>query len=188
MARDINSIGRSEIEKLKFIQDPNGDIAIRNVFAVKADHFENDYLTSAISGSDMTVDGSSTPVIYMVTASEHGMTVGRMMMFMESSTAMSSEKFGDLTALTNGVQIKVNGALIDNWQDNIDLVTTFYDAEGYPTLGKEVRTMAARWTFTNARGNISGIQIDSGSNFSATIRDDLSGLDHFRMKLQGSRD
>ena len=143
-----------------------------------------EYLTNA-SSSNMAVNGAVTPVSfsYIVPANKR-LLVSRLMLFMQSATAMASDDFGDQTALTNGVFVSVGNQLSVTWKDNIDLATTMFDLPGMPNLGKETRTMVGRWTLTKETNGIP-IELLPGQAVTAKVSDNLSSLNFFRMTVGG---
>jgi hypothetical protein len=150
---------------------------------VNPSDFVSTYLQNGGS-NDMGVDGS-TPVIFSYTPpAGKKLITGRMMLYLECAADFDSTKFGNLTALSNGVQLIADGVILETWSDNIDLITTFYDGNAYEQFGKIRRTMAMRWTFTKAAAGISGIKISN--QISVKIQDDLSAAGLiFRAKVQG---
>jgi hypothetical protein len=136
----------------------------------------------------MTVDGSVTPVSFVqgtTVPADKTLYVARLLMFLEDTTAFSSEKFAGITALTNGIDIKLNGDTIINLKDNIDIIVMAYDSDGQVNMGKTDRTMTVRWTFTKFTGNPFGVAISEGNTFEVVINDDLTGLSAFRMRIEG---
>ena len=146
-------------------------------------NFLKTYLMNGGS-SDMAVNGASTPVEFTYTVPENQrLALSRFMFFMETPTAMSSDQFGHLTALTNGLDIKINNTVILNYKDNIDLATCMFDLPGMPNLGKETRTIVGRWTLAKETGL--PIRIGAGGTVKAIVNDNLSALSHFRITIGG---
>ena len=140
------------------------------------------------SGSnDMGVDGSDPSVSFSYAPPAGKILVaGRMIFYLEmSGLGFDSVKFGNITALTNGVSIQADGIEIQNWKDNVDIVTSMYDSEGYAAFAKTENSIAGRWTFTKAAaGSFKGIRI--ASSFAMIIQDDLSAAGIiFRAKIHG---
>ena len=144
----------------------------------------NTYLLNGGS-EDMTVNGSSTPVEFSYTASGDS-SIGRIMLYLESSGAMDSTKFGDLTALGTGVTIVCNGTTIGTWKDNIDIITSMYDFSwAGKAFGKETKVLTGRWTLWKADSDTRGMELDDGDVLKAVVNDNLTGLSIFRIRLQG---
>lgn len=130
----------------------------------------------------LNVDGSGTPQLFTFEPSQP-FYFSRLLLYIEGSTNFSSTEFANIAALTNGVLLESDDTTLENWQDNVDLVTTFYDANGYSSLNNANRSIAGRWTFRNLTPNNDSIVINN--YFRVTIRDNLSTLSIFRMKVQG---
>lgn len=136
---------------------------------------------------EQNVDGSTTPVVFSTSVVPVGkeLLVSRMMLYMEDSTAFSSESFGGLSALTNGWEVRFNDYTIENAKDNKTLVCYMFDLTGNTLFGKENQTMMGRWSFTKFTDGAEGISIHSGCTFSTVVNDDLTGLDYFNVMIQG---
>lgn len=147
----------------------------------------NTYLLNGTS-NDMGIDGSSTPVSFNYTVpSGKKLLIGRILLYSEAATAFDSVKFLNLTALTNGISIRVNGKEITNWKDNIDMVTTMYDMEEGAAFGKATKVLRGRWSLWKAAKNINGIILTSGQKFEVVVQDDLSAAGIiFRIRIQGA--
>lgn len=153
---------------------------------VNEDNFINKYLLNAAS-NDMGVNGASSAVEFNYSPPEgKKLIAGRIMIYLEMTGNFDSIKFGGITALGNGCQILCNDNEIDNWQDNIDMVTTFHDAPGLPQFAKETKSLSGRWTLSKAAKGFNGLTVLETSGFSIKIRDDLSAAGiYFRAKIQG---
>ncbi len=137
--------------------------------------------------NDMGVNGSVTPVDFNYTPPLGKQAlIGRLILYMESATAFDSAMFANLSPLDNGIEIYVNDQLISTWVDNIDIVTTFYDAFGYDAFAKATRSIAGRWSFSRIHGLAEGILLNSTNGMTARINDDLSAAGFIlRMQIQG---
>ena len=156
---------------------------IRYIIIDSAD-FINTYLLNGGS-SELAVNGSSTPVEFTHTAVGY-QVIGRMLLYLSASTAMQDTEFGDLTALSNGVDIVANGVVIANWKDNIDILTMMFDyMNAGKEFGKDGRVLAGRWTLYKAHDSSDGIGLAHGEVFKAVVNDNLAGLDLFRIRVQG---
>ena len=133
---------------------------------------------------DMAVDGS-TPVTFTYTVPKgYTASLTRVIIYLEGAGAFSAELFADQTALTNGVLVQANGVTIENWKDNVDLQCCFFDAEGRAVFAKSTKSIGGRWTFSKDAGGET-LSLPELGKFSVTIRDNLSNLLHFRVKLGG---
>jgi len=136
--------------------------------------------------NDMGVDGSSTPVTFSFTpTSGFNFKFVRFLLYFEANTAFDSEKFMNLTALTNGVDVKISGNTISNWKDNIDVLTDMFDlSSAGAVFGKETKSMSGRWTLQRTAS--APIWVADTESVAFVINDDLSAANIiFRAKVQG---
>lgn len=149
------------------------------------DDYVNTYLFNS-SSNDMGIDGT-TPVSFTYTPpAGKDLILGRVMVYYSSGTAFSEEKFAHLTALSNGVEINVNGTTIETWKDNVDVITSQFDlSNAGRAFTKEDKSLAGRWTFHKAAGDIQGLLIENGNTVEFKIQDNLADLTIFRAKIQG---
>lgn len=135
--------------------------------------------------NDMAVDGT-TPVTFSYTPpAGKDFKLHRMMLYLETSTAMDSIEFGNISVLSNGVQINVAGENLTTWKDNIDMLADMFDLDqAGEAFGKVTRTLSGRWTFAK---DVTGkaLLIPDGQSFDVVIRDNLSTLSIFRLKVKG---
>lgn len=131
----------------------------------------------------MAVDGT-LPKVFNYTVPE-GRVLGaaRFIFYLSSNSAFAETTLGHLPALENGIQINLNGTEIDCWKDNIDIYAAMFDYNN-PGFTKPDKSLGGRWTLAKAT-NDKNITVRGGGTVSVVIRDDLSGLDIFRMRLQG---
>jgi hypothetical protein len=136
---------------------------------------------------NMIVNGSVTPVDFIASppADKYWMLT-RAIIYMSGSVVFSEEKFGSLTALTNGVQILVDGEEITVWKDNINIVTCMYDVKSEGMFSKVDKSMHGRWTFAKAVGGLSH-GFKTLDNFTVRVRDNLTGLTQFHVRVQGEQ-
>ena len=136
--------------------------------------------------SDMNVDGSSTAVTFKAvpSAGKYWM-IARVMIYFSGGTAFSEDKFGNLTALTNGVDVLCNGTVIVNWKNNMDIQTSMFDADGKAVYAKADRSISGRLSFSKF-GDKNGLRIDDEVNgFGIKIQDALQSLSQFKARIQG---
>lgn len=149
-------------------------------------NFVNEYLTHDGS-EELNLNGSSTPVELIYIAPEPYIILGRLVIYIASQNPMNEEGFGDRAALENGVLIEANGIELDNWKTSIDIITSVYETKQTNVTGIAGRNFQGCWDFHQAIGEASGLFLPGGKTFKISIRDDLSGLEHFRLRLQGKR-
>lgn len=107
----------------------------------------------------------------------------------DGTSSMDDDKFGSLTALTNGAVGRaetIGGRTVNitNWKANRDLVNDMYDIN-YPTRTPAgTYSLRGRWTFTNAQFIVE-LDGDESHFIEVLIQDDLTAMDSFRIKAQG---
>ena len=144
--------------------------------------------------TDMSVDGSVTPVSFKVVAetTESIVHITRFLFSMVHNSAGDMSKFGNLDPLTRGVLIRAfykrtnEYKTVANWKTNEDLANTMYDvrfdsraggAGSYGTSG--------RWTLTSA-GIAAELQPGLPFDFiEILVQDNLTALDSFTFTAQG---
>lgn len=138
------------------------------------------------SGSkNMAVDGT-TPVIFKAApAVGKKWEIGRMILYYEDTIGFSANTFGSMPALSNGVSILINNKEVLNWKDNLDVMTSMFDADGKEAYAKADRSIGGRLSFFKFN-NIGGVEItDNENGYGVKIQDDLSGLLFFRIRIEG---
>ena len=156
------------------------------------------YTTSAnlcLMNCNMNVNGSVTPVEFSI--SPLGATAGtkwditRMLVSMTHSASGDDGKFGGIAALTTGAYFRVEDGTnynLFNAKENADFAIEGYDIS-YPVRsgGGGVFGTRARITFNgqDKRGVVFRLAADTSDKFLACVRDDLTGLASFRVKVQG---
>ena len=156
--------------------------------------FSNDDIVTAVltdeSSSaiqDMNVDGSSSARIFSAVPPDGKFwVISRLMIYFSASTAFAEDKFANLTALTNGVSILCNNEEIFNWKDNMDIQTSMWDADGKVVYTKADRSISGRMSFFKMVMN-DGLKVsDNVNGFGIKIQDNLSTLDQFRARIEGT--
>ncbi len=152
----------------------------------------SEYLVNSADSNNLAVDGTGgSPQTFSYTPpSDYDLTVSRIMIFMQASSAMSVDVFANLvTALAVGIEIKAAGVLLTTWKDNIDLYTEFFDVDTLANVSNATAdtTLNGRWTFERDTGGF-GIEIANGELFEAIINDDLSSITQIRMHVKGHLD
>jgi len=177
-----NNIGKTNLDGTK--QYTGMRLWIRDIpDQILASQSLNTYLLQA-TNSNMNVNGSSTPVsyIYTVPAGKCAFIVRSFITLEDGIAALSPGDFGAISgALSNGVQINLNGSEIANWKTNREIRNTMFDFdEQFGGAGSYV----GRWTHTrDYNGN--PLFLDAGETFECKIRDDLTDLDQFLFRLKG---
>jgi hypothetical protein len=134
---------------------------------------------------NMNVNGSITPVSFKaVPPVGKRWKIQRVLVYLEGNNPFGANTFGDLPALVNGTDNKLNGISVTNWKTNRDMALEMYDLSSPKILAKEDRSFSGRWSFDRAFGN--GVMIDAENNgVEIIIRDDLSSLHSFYIVAQG---
>lgn len=141
--------------------------------------------------ANMNVDGSVTPVVFILTPQEDQVLhLLRMLVAMEHSTVADDSLFGNIPALTNGVVVRVshdNGTsfnTIATWHKNKDIKEDTFDVTYSDKAGGGNFGTSGRWTWKNV-GNVIRLDEEEDEIFQVVIQDDLTSLVDFQIKLQG---
>ena len=140
---------------------------------------------------NMAVDGSSVDQVFtMKPRGTEEVDITRLILELVHSSAGDDGKFGGISALTNGVHIRRN---INNgesyqtiavWRSNKDIKIDMYDlAYAAKAPGGENST-TGRWTFTKMDVALN-LKASNNEFMECVIRDDLTGLTSFEIKMQG---
>jgi hypothetical protein len=152
-----------------------------------------------IGTADMDVDGSVTPVEFTFAPPSHStidFSITRFMITMVTATQPVDTKYGDLTALTNGIMYSgcgsIGGVLIYNnaftVSDNGE-----YRERAYDVTYTERTTPATEYG-VGVRKTFSGLDKSgtyipnrraTSERFIATVQDNLNGLTRHRVLVQG---
>jgi hypothetical protein len=115
--------------------------------------------------------------------------ITRLLFSMTHGSAGDLGLFGNLTALTNGmlIRVKINGqyGTLTNWKSNSDIKIDMFDVEfDNRSGGQGSFGTSGRGTFlkTGATLELNG---DTGDRFEVYIQDDITALGFFGMKIQG---
>ncbi len=154
--------------------------------------FVSEYLVNSAGSNNMAVDGSggSPQTFSFSPPSDYDLVVFRLMIYMQTSSAMSVDVFANLAiVLGAGIEIKAAGVLLTTWKDNIDIYTEFFDVDTLANISNVTvdTTLNGRWTFTEDTGGL-GIQVPNGQSFAAIINDNLSSLTQLRIHVKGHLD
>lgn len=115
--------------------------------------------------------------------------ITRLLFEMTHGTAGDLGLFGNLTALSNGVVLRVyvGGAYytLTNWKDNSDMKVDMFDVEFDPRSGGGGSYgTTGRGTFIRT-GAVLRLDGDLGDRFEVLVQDDITALVSFTMKVQG---
>ena len=137
------------------------------------------------TNKNMNANGSLvTPVIYQAKPPlGKKWRIDRMFGYLEGANPFSAEKFADLVALPNGVEVLINGQIITTWKTNRDIASSIPVLSAPKALGKEDRTLAGVWNIQEAFGN--SILVDDLNGIQFKIKDNLSSITAFYVTVQG---
>lgn len=141
-------------------------------------------------------DYSAAPQSFSITPSqvtdaEEVMRVARMIVSIEDSGAFSAEKYGYMSALTNGVRLVVtrDSVEIDDGMNGVPVTSNAewgalcYDAS-VKTWGVGNQMLLVRWTFEKT-GSIIRLDGEAKESLDIVLNDDFSGLIKHRFLVQG---
>ena len=143
---------------------------------------------------NLNVNGSVTPQIYKVsgpgTASPVEIDITRIMFQMECSSAIDLNKFGDLTALVNGIVLRrINGVTNNIWnlKSNFDISLLAFDYKPFDASNpiQGINGISARSTFSGQSKHGVAVRLKSGESLDIINQDNLEGLVKFNIMAQG---
>jgi hypothetical protein len=138
----------------------------------------------------MNVIGSlGSPISFKIQPqSNERWQITRIMITMLDNEAMDDGKFGGLSALDNGVAIRLNidgqYQTLTHWNSNADLKDDMFDVEYASKAPAGQFGLRGRWTFTKAQF-VADLNGATNDYLEVLIQDDLSGLLDFEVKAQG---
>lgn len=147
-----------------------------------------------ITKRNLGVDGSVTPQTFVVNGSNTSSVVifdiTRIMIQMLTDTAVDLGKFGDLTALTNGLVLRKTDGVTNNiWnvKTNGDFANLAYDFTTYAATNpaQGVNGIAVRYTFTGPDKHGTAIRLAQNDSLELIVQDDLSDIIDFKVIAQG---
>lgn len=136
-----------------------------------------------------TIGSLASPIIYQLKP-ESGRIwfITRLILGMTHAAAATDDKFGDQTALTNGVVLRtfVNDQFesFTNWKTNGDIILDMFNVTYSDKAGPSLFGTSGRQTFTRLGV---GIKLNGDNNdvMDIMIQDDLTGLTSFFLNGQG---
>lgn len=154
-----------------------------------------DYTTNgscSVQNVEMAIDGSIAEQVFAVGPKQGSWDITRMMVSMVLSSAGDDGLFGNIAALTNGQYFrKEDSGDAQNLfivKENSDFAIEGYDV-AYPIRsgGGGSHGMRSRITFggQDKSGVVIRLKADSNDTFKSVIRDNLGGINRYRIKVQG---
>jgi len=174
-----------------YIKSINGNTLTLNV------PFDISFGTNAVLYeiiNNMGVNGSSTPQVFDITnGSEIPIDINRILLKMITTDAPGFGKFGDLTALTNGIVLRKNNGdgtyeNIMEARNNSELALYAYDYTTYSATNpaQGVNGLALRFTFNGQDKHGVVVRLLENQKLECVIQDDLSDLIDFKIMAEGS--
>ena len=150
--------------------------------------------TLAASSKAMNVDGSVTPVIFSVKPLPlQSGDITRVIVDILDNADMDFETFGGLSALTNGIVMRINNGdgtyrNLWNFKTNGDIIRQAFDYKFETNNGGGVRSFASRMTWAGASKHGVAVRLDGalGESLEIIVQDDLTGLSSMQWVGQGS--
>lgn len=154
---------------------------------------DNDFeIGDAVTEIDISMNEAGTlanPVVFRIQPpSFERWQITRFLVSMLDTTAMDNGTFGGMTALSNGIVLRVvrNGVVITGtyWTSNQDLKDDMYDVDYSSKAPAGQYGLSARWSLLKSEF-VLDIDGATGDYIEALVQDDLTPLDDFKIKAQG---
>lgn len=113
--------------------------------------------------------------------------IGRIIIAIADEVAMDDGKFGGISALTNGVVLRIENGDVKNgsvWRTNGDMAEDMYDITYTDKAPAGENGLRGRWSF-NKVGVSFKLDGDLGHFMALICQDTLTGLTEFEVKAQG---
>jgi hypothetical protein len=146
-------------------------------------------VTQSIINMALAVGTLAAPLEYFIAPPAGEIwQITRLLFSMTHPSAGDLGTFGNLTALTNGVILRVerNGVYrtLTNWKTNADIKEDMFDITFDIRSGGGSYGTSGRGTFAKS-GSILELNGDTLDKVEIYIQDDITALTHFTMKMQG---
>lgn len=147
--------------------------------------------TCTATSKEMNVDGSSTTRPFHIQPNAGvKWDIVRVLFFVQGTGAMDSAKFGDQTALTNGIVLrKKDGEYknVFNVKSNGDFANRAYDIayDDKAPAGKTAVRIRRTFGGPSKNGVVIRLDGDSSEELQLLVRDDMTGVDAFYAIVQG---
>lgn len=158
-------------------------------------HLTDDGLKGDDSNDMANVNGAVTPVPFWYGPTEGIVTVHRMIVTIEDNAVLAADNYGGLSALTNGLQVRVMEGNQTTGNVELDLLDGgsikshlgwaehCYDLTEH-VFGAGNNFIVVRWTFSNA-GRPLILNSVHQDKLVVTVNDDLSTLVAHHFQIQG---
>lgn len=139
------------------------------------------------NGTSMSVDGSATNVVFSLTDLPDGQNIllQSIGFIVAADEVLNLDKFGNLTALTNGIVFSCGGNQVII-KDNADiaLISSRVATIAYGTGSNTYTAIIGRWDFTDTFGGNAPI-LTNVNDLKISIPDNLSTIPLFRVSCHG---
>lgn len=142
--------------------------------------------------SNMNVNGSATRQIFQIGPVGVGTSISvditRIMGYLQDDVVMDDSDFGGLSALTNGIILRLNNGVINNlWNAKTNGRLSLIGFDFNYTEKAPAGSYGARFRITYAGQDKHGVtlRLAPGDTLELIIQDDLTGLEAFNMMAQG---
>lgn len=194
---DLRIIDGTGTKRKAIVDDQNGLVVSVNTsppIGIQKNKIFRGYLTSLTGITDMRVNGSVTNVNFSINASTTGDRYITQLSFIIADAGLTLNKFGNLTALTNGCylyysRLRETVTIHDSLKSNWDFIRL---CSGQPAFGDAGTAFIANNVFDSSEGVIPvldlakmlppyGVKLDQSSTqtLTLTVRDDCTGVDQF---------
>lgn len=141
------------------------------------------------TNTDLSVDGSSTPVNFDYLIPDDESFLLSRLLFRLEDTAIAMTKFGGIAALTNGITIKILGTDLDNTKFDAFNGATIKKNDDFALIAGESILLGAGTDAFMVRYTLlkSGalMRIDGGERVRIVVADNLTGITEFHVTVQG---
>lgn len=139
---------------------------------------------------DLSVNGSVTPQIFGVPGTgDYDIDITRLIFTMNLSSVGDDGKFGNITALTNGLVLRTKDGVyrnIFNVKDNGELAGVSYDMTyTIRSTGGGTYGLRCRYTFAGQSKQGVTVRLKEGEELQFIVQDDLTGITRFHVLAEG---
>lgn len=142
------------------------------------------------TSTNMAVNGGTTPVVFQIgpVGGTLEVDVTRIMGYIQDGTAMDDAKFGGISALTNGVVLRLNNGVMQNiWniKSNGDIGLLCFDLNYSDKAPAGSYGLRFRNTFAGPSKHGVTLRLEADETLEIIIQDDLTDLEAFYIMAQG---
>lgn len=141
--------------------------------------------------NNMAVDGSTTPLIYTLRAGTTPIDICRFLLtILGGSAAMDDGKFGNITALSNGLVFRIVDGFqktVFNFKSNQNIKQFCYDVAYSDNAPAGNTGLSARISFNGPSKHGVALRVSGDTALQWIVQDDLTGLDVVRVAGEGHK-